>query len=132
MDLPAPTKYPFTDLPDELDVGTDPDDGWTQVIHDQHQIAAHEPSYRTTNLWPHLLEDHQGHLQGELVDLIDGIKSLQKAGFRIVDRRSVPIGSGQTIRIVTMEGLDLDDEAIEEGVTWTYRLSREAIDERDL
>lgn len=129
MDLPAPTKYPFTDLPDELDVGTDPDDGWTQVIHDQHQIAAHEPEFDETHLWLHLLEDQRGRLQDELVDLLDGIQSLQKAGYRIVDRRPVPIGDSQTIRIVTMEGLGLDDEAIEEGVTWAYRLSRQVLRE---
>ena len=132
MDLPAPTKYPFTDLPDELDVGVDPDDGWTQIIHDQHQIAAHEPEFDETHLWLHLLEDQRGRLQHRLVDLLDGIQSLQKAGYRIVDRRPVPIGDGQTIRIVTMEGTGLGPEPIREGVEQVYRLSRKAFEMRDL
>ena len=132
MDLPPPTTRPFTDLPDQLDVGTDPDDGWTQVIYEQHQIAAHEPGFDETHLWLHLLEDQRGRLQDELVDLLDGIQSLQKARYRIVDQRPVPIVGGQTIRIVTMEGTGLGPEPIREGVEQVYGLSRRAIRERDM
>lgn len=132
MNLPPPTTHPFTDLPSALAVGTDPEDGWTQIVYDQHQIAAHEPETGETYLWLHLLEDRHGRPLHGLTELIDGLKSLQENGYRIVDRRPVPIKGGQTIRIVTMEGLELDDESIEKGVSWTYRLSRRAILERDL
>ena len=132
MDLPAPTGPLFTALPDQLEVGTDPGDGWTQIVYDQHQIAAHEPSYRMTNLWLHLLEESDGRLSTELTELVDGLQSLQEAGYQIVDRRPVPIGDGRTIRIITLEGLDLDDGAIEEGVNQAYQMSRKAIREREL
>lgn len=132
MNLPPPTSRPFSQLPGSLDVGVDPSDGWTQVVYDQHQIAAHEPEFDETHLWLHLLEDRHGRSEQNLTELVDGLQSLQEAGYRIVDRRPVPIGEGQTIRIVTMEGLELDDEAIEQGVTLVYRLSRKAIRERDI
>lgn len=130
MDLPPPTTRPFVDLPDVLDIGTDPEDDWTQIVYDQHQIAAHEEPYGETHLWLHLLEGADGRLQMDPFTFLDGLQSLQKIGFRVVDQRPVPISGGQTIRIVTMEGLDLDDEAIEEGVESAYLLSREAIRER--
>lgn len=132
MDLEEPTKYPFTELPDDLEVGTDPEDGWTQVIYDQHQIAAHEPEFDETHLWLHLLEDQHRRPDQSLTELIDDFELLEQLGFEIVDQRPVPIGEGQTIRIVTMEGTDLDDEAIREGVEWAYRLSGKAIREREL
>ena len=119
-------------MPDVLDVGTDPADGWTRIVYDQHQIAAHEPEFDETNLWLHLLEDEDGQLQGELIELIDGLQSLQKAGYRIVDQRPIPIVGGQTIRIVTMEGTGLGPEPIREGVEQVYGLSRRAIRERDM
>lgn len=130
MDLPPPTRPPFTGLSDRLDVGTDPADGWTQVVYQQHQIAAHEPEFDETHLWLHLLEDRHGRPEQTLNELIDGFQLLQQLGFEIVDLRPVPIGEGQTIRIVTMEGTGLEPETIRKGVEQTYRLSRRAIDKR--
>lgn len=132
MDLAPPTTYPFTDLPAVLEVGTDSEDGWTMVVYDQHQIAAHEPEFGETHLWLYLLEDRHGQPDHRLTELIDGFHSLQEFGFQIVDRRPVPIEHGQTIRIVTMEGRNLGPETIRQGIEQTYRLSRKGIERRDL
>ena len=116
---------PFVDF-------SSPEDGWTQIIYDQHQIAAHEPETGETYLWLHLLEDRHGRSQQKLTELIDGLQLLQETGYRIVDRRPVPIGGGRTIRIVTMEGMGLGPAAVRKGIEQSYRLSQKAIRERAL
>ena len=132
MDLPPPTTYPFTELPAELDVGTDPEDGWTQVVYDQHQIAAHEPETGETFIWLYLIRDDRGRLDMDGGVLLDAFKRFQKLGFSIVSRNWAPYSDTHSLEIVTLEGRRVGPVAMQKAIGLGYELNRDVIDRREL
>ena len=132
MDLPPPISPPFSQLPESLDVGTDPADGWTQVVYDDHMIANHDPVDATSLCRLHLLEEPQGYLMIDIDKLAGYLKILTRAGFRFTGMLTAPHSAGHSLRILLYEGRHVDAKKLQNAIWWTYRLSRPAIDRREL
>ena len=132
MDLPPPTSPPFTELPDLLDVGVDPDDGWAQVVYDEHMTANHDPIDATSLCRLHLLEEPQGYLMIDIDKLAGYLKILTRAGFRFAGLLTAPHSAGHSLKILLYEGRNIEPERMRNAIWWTYRLSRPAIDVREL
>lgn len=132
MDLPEPTTYPFASLPDELDVGVDPEDGWVQVVYDRHQIAAHEPAFAASMVRLYLVRDRNGRLDIDGGELLDGLQRLQELGYQLDGRHWAPFNASKSLEIVTLEGRRVGPSAMGKAIILGYELSRDAIDRREL
>lgn len=104
MDLPAPTEFPFTALPVELYVGTDPEDSWTQVLYDQHLVATHEPEFGESTVRAYLLEHADGHLDVDQRQLRNALMTLHSLGYAPDHRYGAPLDDMQWMGILTFTG----------------------------
>ena len=132
MDLPEPTKYPFTSLPDALDVGTDPADGWVQIVYDEHILATHEPAFAASMVRLYLVRDRHGRLDIDGGELLDDLQRLQEVGYQIDGRHWAPFNASKSLEIVTLEGRRVGPSAMGKAIILGYELSRDAIDRRDI
>ena len=132
MDLPAPTSYPFINLPDALDVGRDPEDGWAQVVYDEHLLATHEPAFAASMVRLYLVRDRNGRLDIDGGELLDGLQRLQELGYQLVGRHWAPFSESKSLEIVTLEGNRIGPVAMRNAIVLGFDLSRAAIDQRTL
>lgn len=132
MDLPPPTTYPFTTLPAELDVGTDPEDGWTQAVYGQHLLATHEPDFGESTVRLHLVRDMHGRFDMDGGEILDGFQRLQELEYRIVSRNWAPFSDTHSLEIVTLAGHQISRSDMGAAIVVAFEMSVDAIDHREL
>lgn len=132
MNLEPPSKFPFTDLPDGLDVGVDPEDGWTQIVYDEHLLATHEPAVHASTVRLYLVRDRNGRLDVDGGELLDGLQRFQELGYRMTDRLWAPFNDSKSLEILILEGHRVGPVAIQKAIVLDFELSRKTIDRRAL
>ena len=132
MDLPPPTTYPFTTLPAELDVGTDPEDGWTQAVYSQHLLATFDPESGESTVRLHLVRDMHGRFDMDGGELLDGFERLQELGYGIVNRNWAPFSDTHSLEIVTLEGRQISRSDMGAAIVVAFEMSMDAINHRKL
>lgn len=132
MDLPPPTEFPFTTLPAVLDVGTDPEDGWTQAVYGQHLLATYDPEYGESTVRLHLIRNMHGRFDMDGGEILDGFQRLQELGYQIVSRNWAPFTAPYSLEIVTLEGHQISRSDMGAAIIVAFELSMDAINHREL
>lgn len=126
------TREALQPLPDHLTLQLDPADGWTGIVYDEHLIGIWDPPEARSMCRLHLLEGRHNRLDVDPDKFAGYLKILTLAGFRFSDILTAPHSAGRSLRVLLYEGWDVEPKKLQNAIWWTYRLSRRAIDPREL